>query len=111
MTNWQDKRIYAMNRIIQRKGRHLYERYIDEDWRVKNSKAKNKKEYKELYMKEQIERLQVEYGEGKLTTKEFTKSLYKLGIKTVEDINRYYDTAAELRLEDKLNTMKRKERQ
>ena len=53
MTNWQDKRIYAMNRIIQRKGRHLYERYIDEDWRVKNSKAKNKKEYKELYMKEQ----------------------------------------------------------
>ena len=73
-------------------------------------KLKTKKNIRN-YIKEQIERLQVEYGEGKLTTKEFTESLYKLGIKTVEDINRYYDTAAELRLEDKLNTMKRKERQ
>ncbi len=46
MTTWQDRRVYAINRKIARKGTHLYSNYIDEHFSIINSKAKNKKEYK-----------------------------------------------------------------
>ena len=46
MTTWQDKRVNAMNRKMARQGTHLHDRYIDELYRVINSNAKNKKEYK-----------------------------------------------------------------
>ncbi len=44
-TSWQDKRIFAMNRVIKRKGLSTID-YLDEYERVTNSKAKNKKQYK-----------------------------------------------------------------
>ncbi len=42
---WQDKRIFAMNRKIKRKGLSTID-YLDEYEKVINSKAKNKKQYK-----------------------------------------------------------------
>jgi len=46
MINWKDKRIYAVNRLIERKGTHLYQSYIDEVNSIYKSKAINKYEYK-----------------------------------------------------------------
>tara|TARA_R100001594_G_scaffold145815_1_gene196395 strand:- start:614 stop:796 length:183 start_codon:yes stop_codon:yes gene_type:complete len=47
MSNWKDKRIFAMNRVIQRKGSHYFGRYFDEyDYISNRTKANNKKEYK-----------------------------------------------------------------
>ncbi len=45
---WQDKRINAINRKISRVAdkRAMTENYIDEHWRICNSKARNKEEYK-----------------------------------------------------------------
>ena len=43
--SWKDKRIQAMNRIIE-KSPYNGEYYIDEYDRVTKSKAKNKKQYK-----------------------------------------------------------------
>ena len=49
---WQDKRINAINRKIKNgvaKGysaQNITESYIDEHWKICNSKASNKKEYK-----------------------------------------------------------------
>ena len=49
---WQDKRINAINRKIKNgvaKGysaQNITEGYIDEHWRICNSKASNKEEYK-----------------------------------------------------------------
>tara|TARA_Y100000389_G_C17343464_1_gene454599 strand:- start:790 stop:966 length:177 start_codon:yes stop_codon:yes gene_type:complete len=42
---WQDKRIFAMNRMIKRKRLSALD-YLDEYEKVINSKAKNKKQYK-----------------------------------------------------------------
>ena len=42
---WQDKRIFAMNRMIKRKKLSTLD-YFDEYEKVINSKAKNKKQYK-----------------------------------------------------------------
>ena len=45
--SWADKRIKAMNRVIQRKGSHYFGRYFDEyDFISNRTKANNKKEYK-----------------------------------------------------------------
>ncbi len=49
--NWKDKRINAINRQIERKGKYgnrpaITESYIDEHYNIINSKAKTKKEYK-----------------------------------------------------------------
>ena len=45
---WQDKRINAINRKISRVANKqaMTEKYIDEHWRICNSKASNKEEYK-----------------------------------------------------------------
>ena len=47
-TSWQDKRINAMNKVIQKSGnpKALTEHFIDEYSNVCQSKAKNKMEYK-----------------------------------------------------------------
>ena len=47
-TTWQDNRITAMNKIIEKSGnpRVLTEHFIDEYSNVCQSKAKNKMEYK-----------------------------------------------------------------
>mgnify|MGYP001411477488 FL=1 len=42
---WQDKRIFAMNRVIKRKRLSTID-YLDEYEKVINSQAKNKKQYK-----------------------------------------------------------------
>jgi hypothetical protein len=42
---WQDKRIFAINRMIKRKRLSTLD-YLDEYEKVINSKAKNKKQYK-----------------------------------------------------------------
>ena len=42
---WQDRRIKAMNRMIEKKGSHLHAKYFDEYHCVLNSKAKNKKQW------------------------------------------------------------------
>ena len=42
---WQDKRIFAMNRVIKRKRLSTID-YLDEYEKVINSKAKNKQQYK-----------------------------------------------------------------
>ena len=44
-TSWQDKRIFAMNRVIKTKGLSTLN-YLHEYEKVINSKAKNKKQYK-----------------------------------------------------------------
>jgi len=44
---WQDKRINAINRKLKKfPYRDTHEYYADEHWRVCNSQAKNKEEYK-----------------------------------------------------------------
>tara|TARA_R100000234_G_scaffold114165_1_gene89136 strand:+ start:126 stop:371 length:246 start_codon:yes stop_codon:yes gene_type:complete len=45
---WQTKRINAINRKISRVAnkRAMTENYIDEHWRICNSQASNKEEYK-----------------------------------------------------------------
>ena len=45
MSDWKDKRISAMNRVIKRKGRSTID-YLDEYNSVCLSKCKNKTEYK-----------------------------------------------------------------
>ncbi len=42
---WQDKRIFAMNRVIKRKRLSTID-YLDEYEKVINSQAKNKQQYK-----------------------------------------------------------------
>jgi hypothetical protein len=42
---WQDKRIFAINRVIKRKRLNTLN-YLNEYEKVINSKAKNKKQYK-----------------------------------------------------------------
>jgi len=51
---WQDKRINAINRKISRVANKqaMTENYIDEHWRICNSKANNKKGYKDECKKE-----------------------------------------------------------
>jgi hypothetical protein len=47
--SWQDKRIEAINRKIKNfpySKQIITEHYIEEHWRVCNSKASSKKEYK-----------------------------------------------------------------
>ena len=45
--SWADKRIKAMNRVIQRKGSHYHGIFFDEyDFISNRTKANNKKEYK-----------------------------------------------------------------
>ena len=46
--SWQDKRIHAMNKVIQKSGnpKVLTEHFIDEYSNVCQSKANNKMEYK-----------------------------------------------------------------
>jgi len=47
MIDWKDKRVNAMNRVIQRKGSHYHGIFFDEyDYISNRTKAKNKKEYK-----------------------------------------------------------------
>ena len=50
---WQDRRINAMNRMMDRKGSHLHEKYFDEYHSVLHSKAKNKQQYKGEKMTEE----------------------------------------------------------
>ena len=51
---WQDKRINAINRKISRVANKqaMTENYIDDHWRICNSKANNKKGYKDECKKE-----------------------------------------------------------
>ena len=51
---WQDKRINAINRKISRVANKqaMTEKYIDEHWKICNSQANNKKEYKDECKKE-----------------------------------------------------------
>ena len=50
--SWQDKRIHAINRKIRHmkargySAQNIAENYIDEHWRICNSQASNKEEYK-----------------------------------------------------------------
>ena len=44
MSNWKDKRIKAINRVV--KNEYDHENYIQEYCNIINSKAKNKKQYK-----------------------------------------------------------------
>jgi len=44
MSNWRDKRIKAINRVV--KNEYDHENYIQEYCNIINSKAKNKKQYK-----------------------------------------------------------------
>ena len=53
ITTWQDRRINAMNRMMDRKGSHLHEKYFDEYHSVLHSKAKNKQQYKGEKMTEE----------------------------------------------------------
>ena len=53
ITTWQDRRINAMNRMMNRKGSHLHEKYLDEYHSVLHSKAKNKQQYKGEKMTEE----------------------------------------------------------
>ena len=50
---WQDRRINAMNRMMDREGSHLHEKYLDEYHSVLHSKAKNKQQYKGEKMTEE----------------------------------------------------------
>ena len=51
---WQDKRINAINRKISRVANKqaMTEKYIDEHWKICNSKANNKRGYKDECKKE-----------------------------------------------------------
>ena len=46
--NWISRRVGAINRILKRKGNHraFHEHFIDEHWRLMNTKCKTKAEYK-----------------------------------------------------------------
>jgi hypothetical protein len=45
--NWIYKRVAAMNRILKKyNNKPMHEHFIDEHWRLMNTKCKNKKEYK-----------------------------------------------------------------
>ena len=44
MSNWKNKRIKAINRVV--KNEYDHENYIQEYCNIINSKAKNKKQYK-----------------------------------------------------------------
>ena len=45
--SWQDKRINAINRKLKKfPCRDVHEYYADEHWRICNSQANNKEEYK-----------------------------------------------------------------
>jgi len=44
---WISKRIAAMNRLLKKhNNRAFHEHFIDEHWRLMNTKCKNKREYK-----------------------------------------------------------------
>lgn len=45
MNNWKDKRIKAINRVV--KNEYDHENYIQEYCNIINSKANNKKQYKQ----------------------------------------------------------------
>jgi len=47
-TDWVTKRVNAMNRLLKSKGNHrsFAEHFIDEHWRLMNTKCKTKAEYK-----------------------------------------------------------------
>ena len=47
-TDWITRRVGAINRIINSKGNThpSHEHFIDEHWRLMNTKCKTKKEYK-----------------------------------------------------------------
>ena len=47
-TDWVTKRVNAMNRLLKSKGNHrsFAEHFIDEHWRLMNTKCKTKREYK-----------------------------------------------------------------
>jgi len=49
MSNWKDKRIKAINKVVKNKYDH--EKYIQEYCSIINSKANNKKEYKQKEVK------------------------------------------------------------
>ena len=47
VTDWVTKRIAAMNRLLKKNNnRPFHEHFIDEHWRLMNTKCKTKKEYK-----------------------------------------------------------------
>ena len=45
---WISRRVGAINRILKSKGNHksFHEHFIDEHWRLMNTKCKTKREYK-----------------------------------------------------------------
>ena len=47
-TDWITRRVGAINRILKSKGNHrsFAEHFIDEHWRLMNTKCKTKREYK-----------------------------------------------------------------
>ena len=47
-TDWISRRVGAMNRLLKSKGNHraFHEHFIDEHWRLMNTKCKTKREYK-----------------------------------------------------------------
>jgi hypothetical protein len=45
MSNWKDKRINAINKVVKNKYDHQY--YIEEYCNIINSKSNNKREYKQ----------------------------------------------------------------
>jgi len=46
--DWVSRRVSAINRVLKSKGNHrsFHEHFIDEHWRLMNTKCKTKKEYK-----------------------------------------------------------------
>ena len=46
MNNWKDKRIKAINKIVKN-NKYAHEYYVDEYSNILNSKANNKKQYKQ----------------------------------------------------------------
>ena len=60
--------------------------------------------------REKIEKLQDDYGECKITTKQFTEELTKLGFNTPEEVEDLMQIAEDARYEHKINQMKNKEK-
>ena len=60
--------------------------------------------------REKIEKLQDDYGECKITTKQFTEELTKLGFNTPEEVEDLMQIAEAARYEHKMNQMKKEER-
>tara|TARA_Y100000310_G_scaffold330838_1_gene403209 strand:- start:1372 stop:1587 length:216 start_codon:yes stop_codon:yes gene_type:complete len=60
--------------------------------------------------REKIEKLQDDYGECKITTKQFTEELTKLGFNTPEEVEDLMQIAEDARYEHKMNQMKKEER-